>query len=337
MQVLENISLKPYNTFGVEVFARYFVRIDSFETLREVFSDEHLKYLPRLVLGGGSNLLLTKDVEGLVLKIELKGIHVSEQGDEILITAGAGETWKDLVNHSVDKGFGGIENLSLIPGSAGAAPIQNIGAYGVELKDVFYSLEAFEISTCQKRTFNAEECSFSYRESVFKNEFKNKYIITAITLKLHKKPILHTHYGAIEEELQKRHITEPTIKDVSDVVSSIRVAKLPDPSTIGNSGSFFKNPLIEQEQFLELKKQFPDIVNYPAPHGKIKLAAGWLIEQCGFKGKQHGNTGTWKNQALVIVNHGNASGKEIFDFSALIIQSVKTKFGVDLEREVNII
>jgi UDP-N-acetylmuramate dehydrogenase len=238
---------------------------------------------------------------------------------------------------SVDHNFAGMENLSLIPGSVGASPIQNIGAYGVELKDVFESCRAFEIATGEIKTFHNADCRFGYRESVFKSTLKGQFIITSVKFHLSLTPQLNLSYGAIGQELTNRGITHPTIKQVSQVVAAIRVSKLPDPSTIGNSGSFFKNPVIAQSQFLDIQKQYPQIAHYPAGESKIKLAAGWLIEQCGWKGKIVGNTGTWKNQALVLVNHGNATGQEIYDLSSQIIDSVYTKFGVMLEREVNII
>jgi UDP-N-acetylmuramate dehydrogenase len=245
--------------------------------------------------------------------------------------------WNDLVNFCVDRGYAGIENLSLIPGSVGASPIQNIGAYGVELKDAFVSCRAFEIATGTFKTFSKEDCKFGYRESIFKNELKGLYIIVSVKFHLLLIPNINTQYGAIGQELANRGITLPTIKDVSQVVSHIRVSKLPDPSTIGNAGSFFKNPLVSVDEFKTIQSKFPDVVNYPGGEGLIKLAAGWLIEQCGWKGKTVRNTGTWKNQALVLVNHGGATGTEVFNFSSQIIDSVYTKFGVMLQREVNII
>ncbi len=334
MIIQQQISLKQYNTFGVEATASFFAQVASIQDLQHIFSEKAIT--PLLVLGGGSNLLLTKNFNGLVVKIASKGIEVTEEGNEVYVTAQAGELWNDVVLFCVQNGYGGAENLTLIPGSIGAAPIQNIGAYGVELKDVFYTLEAFEISTQKMHSFDKEACKFAYRESIFKNELRGKYIITSVTLKLSKIPALSTHYGAIESELQNRGIAHPSIKDISDVVAHIRVSKLPDPKTIGNSGSFFKNPIITSEQLERLVNQFPDIVHYPAGTG-AKLAAGWLIDQCGWKGKVVGNTGTWKNQALVLVNHGGATGKEIYDFSESIIVSVYQKFGITLEREVNIL
>lgn len=334
--IQENVSLRSYNTFGIEVKARYFAEVQSAADLHAIFTDPIAKSQPLLVLGGGSNMLFTKDFEGLVLKVSIPGISYEVNGNEVKVIAGGGVVWNDLVNFCVEHGFAGMENLSLIPGTVGASPIQNIGAYGVELKDVFSSCTAFEIATGSSRTFNYADCKFGYRDSVFKNELKNKYIITSVTFRLHKEAMLHTHYGAITAELQKRAITQPTIKDISRVVADIRVSKLPDPKTIGNAGSFFKNPVISGEQFDELIAKFPDMVNYPAANGQVKIAAGWLIEQCGFKGIVIGQTGTWKNQALVLVNHGHASGQEVYSFSEQIIKTVYTRFGITLEREVNI-
>ncbi len=335
MLIESNKSLLLYNTFRIDVKAKYFVEVTSKEDLSALISTEEFKSNKRFVLGGGSNLLLTKDFDGIVIRLGIKGITVCEEGSDIYVEGGAAEVWNEFVQYNVNKGFAGLENLSLIPGTVGASPIQNIGAYGVEVKDTIFSLEAFEISTGVIKKFTNADCKFGYRESIFKNELKGQYIIVSVTFKLSKNPTLKLHYGAIEEELKKRNILNPTIVDVSKVVSEIRVSKLPDPSTIGNSGSFFKNPIIEKVQFDLLSKQFPNIVNYPVSEGKVKLAAGWLIEQCGWKGKQIGNVGTWMNQALVIVNHGGATGKEIYDFSELIIQSVINRFGVSLEREVN--
>jgi UDP-N-acetylmuramate dehydrogenase len=337
LQIEENVSLKNFNTFGIEAKARYFVEISHEEELRELFMDPQWHTTERLILGGGSNLLLVTDFSGLVIRMNIRGIEHRINHDTVFVEAGAGEVWNDLVNYCVDHNFAGMENLSLIPGSVGASPIQNIGAYGVELKDVFESCHAFEIATGEIKIFNKEDCQFGYRESVFKSALKGQYIITSVKFKLTAEPKLNLSYGAIEQELNNRGISEPTIKDVSQVVSAIRVSKLPDPSTIGNSGSFFKNPVITTIQFQEIYQQYPGISNYPAGEGFIKLAAGWLIEQCGWKGKTVGNTGTWKNQALVLVNHGGATGQEIYDLSSQIIDSVYTKFGVMLEREVNII
>jgi len=337
LNVQKNKSLKPYNTFSISVDANYFAEILSEQDLLDVLKSDLVKQQNLLVLGGGSNVLFTKDFDGLVMKISIPGISSAVKGDEIVVTAGAGVVWNDLVKYCVQNGFAGIENLSLIPGTVGASPIQNIGAYGVELKDVFESCVAYEIATSEKRVFNFEDCRFGYRDSVFKNELKGQYIIASVSFKLSKSAKINAQYGAIQEELSNKGIAIPTIKDISDVVSEIRVAKLPDPSTIGNAGSFFKNPVVTKDEFETVKSLHPNVVYYPAPDHKVKLAAGWLIEQCGFKGVVVGQTGTWKNQALVLVNHGNATGKEVYSFSEQIINNVDAKFGVKLEREVNIL
>lgn len=338
MSVLqESISLKPYNTFGIPVNARYFAEIVSERDLVQLLNSGLIREQKLLVLGGGSNILFTEDFNGLVIKVSIPGIKSIEDGNNVIVTSGAGVVWNDLVHYCVQRGFGGIENLSLIPGTVGASPIQNIGAYGVELKDVFESCVAYEIATGRARVFTYKDCQFGYRDSIFKNELKNQYIITSVTLRLNKIPNVNIQYGAIKDELANRNISSPTISDVSAVVSDIRVSKLPDPSTIGNAGSFFKNPIIDQAQFDPIFKQFPEIVHYPAPNGRVKLAAGWLIEQCGFKGIISGETGTWKNQALVLVNHGHATGQEVYSFSEQIVVAVDAKFHVKLEREVNIL
>ncbi len=336
LQIQENFPLTNLNTFGIAAEARYFTEINHDDELIELFADSKWKMTPRLILGGGSNMLFVNNFDGLVIRMNIRGIEHQIDQDQIIVNAGGGVIWNDLVNYCVNHGFAGMENLSLIPGSVGASPIQNIGAYGVELKDVFYSCKAFEIETGEFKTFSKAECGFGYRDSVFKCGLKGRYIITHVKYRLSTKPNFNLKYGAIEQELQRNHINNPTIKDVSQTVASIRVAKLPDPSTIGNAGSFFKNPVIGIEQFNNIYTQFPAIVSYAAPGG-IKLAAGWLIEQCGWKGKTVGNTGTWKNQALVLVNHGGATGTEIYNLSSQIIDSVYTKFGVMLEREVNIV
>ena len=335
--IQKNTDLKPYNTFGISVRALFFA---------EIFSDQDLKYILRapiikaqrlFILGGGSNVLFTEDFDGLVIKVSIPGISYKVNNDVVLIKAGAGLLWNEFVNYCVSHGFAGVENLSLIPGTVGASPIQNIGAYGVELKDVFESCRAYEIATGKVRHFNYEECRFGYRDSIFKNELKGKYIISSVTFKLKTVAQLNTQYGAIQTELAHRNIFTPSIADVAKVVADIRVSKLPDPSTIGNAGSFFKNPIVTNTEFERLKASFEDLPHYPAGEGMVKLAAGWLIEQCGFKGKVVGETGTWKNQALVLVNQGAATGSEVYSFSESIIEDVYTKFGVKLEREVNIL
>jgi UDP-N-acetylmuramate dehydrogenase len=335
LQIHENVSLKNFNTFGIEAYARFFVEINHKEELKELFADNKWHNINRLVLGGGSNMLFTQNFDGLVIKINIRGIEHRINHEEVTVEAGAGEIWNNFVNYCVNWGFAGVENLSLIPGSVGASPIQNIGAYGVELKDIFESCEAFEIATGNFVHFSNADCKFAYRESIFKQEKKGQYIVCSVKFKLSTQENINISYGAISAELEKQGIIEPNIKDVSKVVSEIRVSKLPDPSTIGNAGSFFKNPVISKDEFDQIHSQYPNIVHFIVDNG-IKLAAGWLIEQCDWKGKVVGETGTWKNQALVLVNHGNATGKEVFDLSENIIQSVYQKFGVRLEREVNI-
>ncbi len=338
MNIQQHISLKPYNTFGIDVTAHEFVEIFSLEELQVLCSNFNLVERKVLVVGGGSNLLLTHDVEGMVIKISIKGIDIINENEEcIWVKVAAGEVWHDFVRWSIDRGYGGLENLSLIPGCVGASPMQNIGAYGVEIKNTFVSLDAIEIDGGNPKTFTHAECKFGYRESIFKQEVKGKYIIGSVTYKLSKQPQLNTTYGAIQQTLQKHHITEPTVKDVSDAVVEIRTSKLPDPKVLGNAGSFFKNPEIPDTQYMELKAQYPDIVGYPASFGKTKVAAGWLIEQCGWKGKRVGNTGSHKDQALVLVNYGGATGSEIWQLAMDIQQSVLKTFGITIQAEVNVI
>ncbi len=336
LQIQENVSLQHFNTFDIDASARYFIEISRPEELTELFMDPQWLQMERLILGGGSNMLFISNFDGLVIRLNIRGIEHRINHEEVLVEAGAGENWNELVNFCVDHGYAGMENLALIPGSAGASPIQNIGAYGVELKDVFHSCRVFEIATGKFKTFNNDDCRFGYRDSVFK-QLKGQYIITSVKFQLSLTPNLKLHYGAIAQELAVRNIIAPTIKDVAQVVAHIRVAKLPDPSTIGNAGSFFKNPVIPATQLDALQARYAQIAHYPAGDGYVKLAAGWLIEQCGWKGKTIGHTGTWKNQALVLVNHGGATGQEVYALSSQIIDSVYTKFGVTLEREVNLI
>ena len=335
----ENISLKPYNTFGVEVSARYFAEVQTLEELLQALKYSKTQKLPLLILGGGSNLLLTKNFEGLVIHLNLKGISeefISE--NEVLITSKAGENWHEFVVYCLLKNYGGLENLSLIPGNVGTSPMQNIGAYGTEIKDTFVSCKVLNLETLEVEEFNHEQCNFGYRESVFKKEGKGKYLILEVTFRLTtKNHSIKTEYGAIQAELENLGIKNPTIQDISKAVINIRQSKLPNPKVLGNAGSFFKNPTIPLDQFEDLKGKFSDIQGYPNGNF-VKVPAGWLIEQCGWKGKQIGNVASHELQALVIVNKtGKASGKEIFDFSTMIIESVKEKFGIELEREVNII
>ena len=330
-----NKNLKEYNTFGISVKAEMFAVFSSIEELKQILSLRNNKKL--LVLGGGSNLLLTKDFDGLVIKNEIKRFEVTEEtASEVIVESGAGENWHEFVLNCIDKGFGGIENLSLIPGSVGASPMQNIGAYGVEIKDVFESLSAYHIASGEIHYFDKTKCEFGYRESIFKNKVKGEYIILTVTFRLTKNPTINSSYGAINEQLKVMGIQEPTIKELSAAVIAIRQSKLPDPKIIGNAGSFFKNPTVEIALLEQIQKNYPDIPNYPAVNGK-KLAAGWLIEKAGWKGRTFDNYGVHKLQALVLVNYGNCTGQEIFDLSSQIIQDVFEKFGVLLEREVNIL
>ncbi|MBI3133611.1 MAG: UDP-N-acetylmuramate dehydrogenase [Bacteroidetes bacterium] len=336
--ISRNVNLKAYNTFGMNVTASYFAVFRSVDEITAILHSPEIKNLPLLILGGGSNLLLTKDFDGLVLKNELSGIvPVKTDADTVYVKSAAGEVWHNFVLFTIENNLGGVENLSLIPGSVGAAPMQNIGAYGTEIKDTFYELEAYEIATGQIKTFGLNDCKFGYRESVFKQELKNRYIIISVTFRLTKNPVLNTAYGAINDELQKQGISQPTIRDVSNAVIAIRSSKLPDPKEIGNSGSFFKNPVVLKSHFEKLKQTYADMPSYPVDAEHVKLAAGWLIEKAGWKGKTLGNYGVHKNQALVLVNYGGASGSQIFQLSEDILQSVKSLFDVTLEREVNIL
>ena len=336
MTLKNNISLKPFNTFGIDVNASKFVSIDSLQNLKDILNTNPVDLL---ILGGGSNLLLTKDVEALVLQINLKGISViSSFKNSVHVEVAAGENWHELVCWCLNKDFGGLENLSLIPGNVGTAPIQNIGAYGVELKDSFISCKAIHIHTKELRTFTKEECNFGYRNSVFKQELKGQYIITSVVFELSRYDhSLKTNYGAIEAELQNSAIETPTIQDVSKAVISIRNSKLPDPKIIGNSGSFFKNPVISYSKFEVLQNQFPQIQHYKISENAVKIPAGWLIDTAGFKGKTFGDFGVHTKQALVLVNYGGASGKDILNLSQQIQKAVKYIFEIDLETEVNIL
>ena len=336
MNIQENFSLKTFNTFGVEAKAKYFAEVNSLEELKETLQ---FSYSPILVLGGGSNVLFTKDFDGLVIKLNLKGIS-EEILDEnhVLVTAKAGENWHEFVQFTISKNYGGLENLSLIPGNVGTCPIQNIGAYGTEIKDHFTSCKALNTETLEVEIIDLDQCKFGYRDSIFKTSAKGKYIILEVTFKLtSKNHHIKTEYGAISAELKNLGIENPTIQDVAKAVINIRQSKLPNPAEIGNAGSFFKNPTIPLEQFENLKQKFPEIQGY-ANGNFVKVPAGWLIENAGWKGKQIGNVASHKLQALVIINAtGKATGKEIYDFSTKIIDSVKDKYGIELEREVNIV
>jgi UDP-N-acetylmuramate dehydrogenase len=337
MKIQQNISLKNYNTFGIDAKAKFFIEINSINDLREALQLDG--YPEIFIISGGSNMLITKDIEALVLYINIKGIEVLTQDDDtITLKAMAGENWHQLVLWTLQKGYGGLENMSLIPGNTGTAPIQNIGAYGVELKDAFVSCEAMKIENQTIKSFNKEDCKFGYRDSYFKNEGKGRYIIVSVTLKLTKRDHkINMSYGAIEAELNKKNIDRPTLIDISNAVISIRKSKLPDPAKLGNSGSFFKNPVINQSKFDTFTKDYPDAPYYKVSSNAYKIPAGWLIEQCGFKGKRFGDAGVHKHQALVLVNHGKATGAEILNLAQRIIKSVGDKFFITIHPEVNII
>lgn len=338
MNIHENYSLRPLNTFHIDVTAKYFAPFSTLDEARELLTSEKLKNERKLILGGGSNILFTEDFNGLVMKNELKGIaQVGEDAEFYYVKAGAGENWHQFVMHCIKNGYAGVENLSLIPGNVGAGPMQNIGAYGVELKDVFHGLEALNIDSLQVEKFSKEQCRFGYRESIFKREARDRYIIASVTFRLRKTPVFNTSYGAIEKELEAMGVKELSIKAISQAVINIRSSKLPDPAQIGNAGSFFKNPVVSMEKYESLKSEFPDVVAYRNSPSEMKLAAGWLIEQCGWKGKTFGDAGVHKLQALVLVNYGDAEGEDIYNLSQRIVDSVFEKFGVELEREVNIV
>jgi UDP-N-acetylmuramate dehydrogenase len=335
MNLQQNYPLKKYNTFGINAFARYFAGFSSVEELIQL--SEKKNALSKLILGGGSNILFTKDYDGLVLKNKIDGINIVSEDDEfVFINAGAGVKWHHFVMHCVGLNLGGVENLSLIPGNVGASPMQNIGAYGVEIKDVFYSLEALHLKEKSTQKFSAHECEFGYRESVFKKKYKDQFAILNVTYRLKKNPDFNISYGAIEEELQKMNVKKLTVKAISDAVIRIRTSKLPDPAIIGNAGSFFKNPIIAKHDFANLQLSHFGVPFYEMDEENYKIPAGWLIEQCGWKGFRQNDAGCYNKQALVLVNYGNASGKEIYNLSEEIKISVKEKFRVELEREVNI-
>jgi UDP-N-acetylmuramate dehydrogenase len=336
MQVLQSYPLKKHNSFGIEVLANSFSTFSNIEELQDLLKKPRQHKL--LILGGGSNILFTRNFEGLVLKNEIQGIEtVAEDHRHVYVKAGAGENWHRFVMYCIDHNLGGVENLSLIPGNVGASPMQNIGAYGVEIKDVFHELSALHIKDRSVVSFGLNDCHFGYRESVFKNKFKGDFVILDVIFRLNKHPVLNTSYGALQQELEKMEMKELNIRVISNAVINIRKSKLPDPAEIGNAGSFFKNPEIQADQFADLKNSFPGVVGFPLENNKVKLAAGWLIEQCGWKGFRRGDAGCHAKQALVLVNYGNASGADIYQLSEEILQSVRRKFGVTLEREVNVV
>ncbi|MBS1920808.1 MAG: UDP-N-acetylmuramate dehydrogenase [Bacteroidetes bacterium] len=343
MVIQENISLKSFNTFGINAKARYFSTFSDVDELEELLH-AYPQY-PLFILGGGSNILFTKDFNGLVLKNEIKGVdEMHEDQNYVYVKAGAGEIWHRFVLHCINNNWAGLENLSLIPGNVGASPMQNIGAYGVELQDVFYCLEAFHRQEKKILTFTSSDCEFGYRESVFKRKYKDQFIILNITLKLRKHPIFHIEYGTLKQELERMGVKELSIRSISQAVINIRKSKLPDPKDLGSAGSFFKNPVITKSKFDALKEKFPGIPSFSSREDRVKIPAGWLIEHCGpektesgWKGFRRGDAGCYSKQALVLVNYGNAVGQDIFNLSEEITASVKSKFGITLEREVNII
>ncbi|MFA0964813.1 UDP-N-acetylmuramate dehydrogenase [Roseivirga sp. BDSF3-8] len=338
MQVQENVSLKPYNSFGIEADAKYFAEVTSVADLQKLLKDSRYLDATKLILGGGSNVLMTGHFDGIVIKMNIKGIEeIRKDEAHTWLRIGAGENWHQFVLNTIDRGLSGVENLSLIPGTVGAAPMQNIGAYGVELCEVFEKLEAVEISSGKVEHFDHDTCHFGYRESIFKKELKGRHIITHVTLRLNNQPSFNTSYGAIKQVLEERNITELSTRAISDAVIHIRQSKLPDPRVIGNAGSFFKNPVISIEEFNRLQAAFPEVPHYPQSDGTIKVPAGWLIEQAGWKGKRVGHTGVHDRQALVLVNHGGAQGHEVVELAKSIQASVKEKFGIGIRPEVNII
>ncbi|MFH6944431.1 UDP-N-acetylmuramate dehydrogenase [Flavobacterium sp. FlaQc-50] len=337
MEIQSNFSLKKHNTFGIEAKAKQFVAVHSIAELKTVLQEN--KNQKKFILGGGSNMLLTQDIDALVIHIDLKGKKIIEENDDFVwVESQAGETWHDFVLWTIENNFGGLENMSLIPGNVGTTPVQNIGAYGTEIKDTFVSCEAINIESQEIKTFTNADCNFGYRESVFKNEIKDQYIITTVIYKLTKRNHkINTSYGDIQTELAKNNITTPTLKDVSNAVIAIRQSKLPDPKELGNSGSFFKNPILLKSDFEKIHQKFPEMKFYEVSDTEVKVPAGWLIEQAGFKGKRFGDAGVHKNQALVLVNYGNATGQEILAVSKAVQDTVFKTFGIHIEAEVNVI
>lgn len=337
MHISSNVSLLPYNTFHIDVQTKYFVEIKNADEFREVQQTQTFRENEKLILGGGSNILFTKNFGGITIKNSLKGIELlREDADFIYVKANAGEVWHEFVLWCIEHSYAGVENLSLIPGQVGASPMQNIGAYGVEIKDICESVEAIHLQTGEPLLFSNSDCRFGYRESIFKHELKNQCLITAVTYKLRKRPQFHIDYGDIKNTLGEMMISELSLKAVSDAVIKIRSSKLPDPNVLGNAGSFFKNPVITKEKADELLAKNPVMPNYPQADG-VKIPAGWLIEQCGWKGKVVGNTGSHKSQALVLVNYGNATGNEVYQLALAIQKSVFDKFGIEIKPEVNLV
>lgn len=338
LTISQNYPLKSLNTFGVDAAATYYAAIEHVQELLPLLSHPDLIALPMLVMGEGSNILFTKNFAGLVIKNVMRGITVIEDNaDFVFIRVGAGENWHQFVMYCIEQGYGGIENLSLIPGTVGAAPVQNIGAYGVELKDVFYQLEAIHLQTGETRIFTREACQFGYRTSIFKHELKNKFMITSVVLKLHKKPKLNTSYSTLKNTLQLMNLPSLDIRIISETVMNIRRSKLPDPKVLGNAGSFFKNPIISRDHFVKIHTKYPDLPHFIQQDQRIKLNAAWLIEACGWKGKRLGDVGVYAHQALVLVNYGEGKGSDILKLAEQIQNSVYDRFGILLEPEVFLI
>ncbi|HPW96959.1 MAG TPA: UDP-N-acetylmuramate dehydrogenase [Flavobacterium sp.] len=337
MQIHTNFSLKNYNTFGIEAKAKQFVAVHSIDELKTVLENHATE--KKFILGGGSNMLLTQDIDSLVIHIDLKGKKILKEDDDFVwVESQAGENWHEFVLWTIDQNFGGLENMSLIPGNVGTTPVQNIGAYGAEIKDTFVSCEAMEITTQKMKSFSKEECRFGYRESIFKHEVKDKYIITSVIFKLtNRNHKISVEYGDIKAELAKNNIEKPSLKDVSNAVITIRNSKLPNPKELGNSGSFFKNPILSREQFLKVQEQFPDVKHFDISETEVKVPAGWLIEHSGLKGYRKDDAGVHKNQALVLVNYGKATGQDILSLSKYVQKTVFDKYGIAIEAEVNVI
>jgi len=337
MQIQTNFSLKKFNTFGIEAKATQFVAVHNLEDLKSILKS-HVSN-KKFILGGGSNMLLTQDIDALVIHIDLKGKKIIKEDENFVwVESQAGENWHEFVLWTIDQNFGGLENMSLIPGNVGTTPVQNIGAYGTEIKDTFVSCNAINIATQEMKTFTKDECNFGYRESVFKNEAKDKYVIVSVIFKLTKRlHKINTSYGDITIELEKQNVTIPTLKDVSNAIIAIRQSKLPDPKELGNSGSFFKNPIISKELFEKVQQKFPEIKFFEVSATEVKVPAGWLIENAGLKGYRTGDAGVHKNQALVLVNYGNATGKDILNLSKYVQKTVFDKYGIEIETEVNVI
>ncbi len=337
MTIQNNFSLKKYNTFGIEAKAKQFIAVHSLEDLKTVLQEHQSEQ--KFILGGGSNMLLTQDINALVIHIDLKGKKVlKEEDDFVWVESQAGENWHEFVLWTIDQNFGGLENMSLIPGNVGTTPVQNIGAYGTEIKDTFVSCDSMTIATQEMKTFDKEDCHFGYRESIFKHEAKDQFIITSVIFKLTKhNHKINTSYGDITKELEKQNVSTPTLKDVSNAVIAIRQSKLPDPKELGNSGSFFKNPIISKEQYEKVHALHPEMPHYVISETEVKVPAGWLIERAGFRGKRFGDAGIHKNQALVLVNYGNATGQEILAVSRDIQATILREFGIVIEAEVNVV